>query len=91
MSISYFLIISYFLKYNMNYITIGIALIILGFFVLIIGTLLNAEKGGVKGGGVILIGPIPIGFGTDRASMIIVLILAVILMLITYAVIGRLH
>jgi len=75
----------------MNYITIGIALIILGFLVLIIGTLLNAEKGGVKGGGVILIGPIPIGFGTDRASMIIVLILAVILMLITYAVIGRLH
>ena len=77
----------------MNYITIGIALIILGFLVLIIGTLLNAEKGEgeVKGGGVILIGPIPIGFGTDRTSMIIVLILAVILMLITYAVVSRLH
>ena len=75
----------------MNYITIGIALIILGFIILIIGTLLNAEKGGVKGGGVILIGPIPIGFGTDRASMIIVLVLAIILMLIAYAAVSRLN
>lgn len=75
----------------MNYMTIGIALIILGFLVLMIGALLNAGEGEVKGGGVILIGPIPIGFGTDRTSMIIILILAVILMLITYAAISRLH
>jgi len=77
----------------MNYLTIGVALIILGFFIIIIGTLLHLGegKGEVKGGGVILIGPIPIGFGTDRTSMVVVLILAVILMLITYAAISRLH
>jgi uncharacterized protein (TIGR00304 family) len=75
----------------MNYITIGITLIILGFLVLIIGSLLNLGEGEVKGGGVILIGPIPIGFGTDRTSMIIVLVLAIILMLIAYAAMSRLH
>jgi len=75
----------------MNYITIGITLIILGFLILIIDTLLNAEKGEVKGGGIIHIGPIPIGFGTDRTSMIIVLVLAIILMLIAYAAMSRLN
>ena len=82
----------------MNYVTIGIALIILGFLVLIIGSLLNlgssgssSGEGELKGGGVILIGPIPIGFGTDRTSMIVVMAIAVILMLITYAVMSRLH
>jgi len=78
----------------MNYVTIGIALIILGFLVLIIGSLLNLGGGGegeLKGGGVILIGPIPIGFGTDRTSMIVVMVIALILMLITYAVMSRLH
>ena len=75
----------------MNYITIGITLIILGFLILIIDTLLNAEKGEVKGGGIILIGPIPIGFGTDRTSRIIVLVLAIILMLIAYAAMSRLN
>jgi uncharacterized protein (TIGR00304 family) len=44
------------------------------------------EKAGteVKGGGVIMIGPIPIIFGTDRHSTEIVIILAIILMLLTY-------
>ncbi len=72
----------------MNYLTIGIILIILGFIIIVIGTLLNAGGGDgeVKGGGVILIGPIPVAFGTDKRSIIIVLILAIILMLITYAV-----
>ena len=44
------------------------------------------EKAGskVKGGGVILIGPIPIIFGTDRRSAGTVIILAIILMLLTY-------
>ncbi|MBN2487486.1 MAG: DUF131 domain-containing protein [Methanosarcinaceae archaeon] len=40
--------------------------------------------GKVKGGGVILIGPIPIIFGTDRRSTEIVIMLAIILMFLTY-------
>lgn len=36
----------------------------------------------VKGGGVIFIGPIPIIFGSDKRSAIIVILLAIILMLL---------
>jgi uncharacterized protein (TIGR00304 family) len=44
------------------------------------------EKAGskVKGGGVIMVGPIPIIFGTDQRSSKIVIILAIILMILTY-------
>ena len=38
----------------------------------------------VRGGGVVLIGPIPIIFGTDRKFLIIAVILAIILMLISF-------
>lgn len=38
----------------------------------------------VKGGGVIMIGPIPIIFGTDRHSTETLIILAIILMLFAY-------
>jgi uncharacterized protein (TIGR00304 family) len=38
----------------------------------------------VGGGGVVLIGPIPILFGTDRKFLIIAVILAIILMLISF-------
>lgn len=37
---------------------------------------------GVRGGGVIMIGPIPIIFGSDVAALKIVMILAVVLMVI---------
>jgi uncharacterized protein (TIGR00304 family) len=38
----------------------------------------------VRGGGVVLIGPIPIIFGTDRKFLIIAVILAIILMIISF-------
>ena len=37
---------------------------------------------GVRGGGILLIGPIPIVFGTDQQSVKLLIILAIILMLI---------
>jgi len=40
------------------------------------------EEDKVKGGGVILIGPIPIVFGTDRRYAIIAIILTIVLMLL---------
>jgi len=47
----------------------------------------GARSGGkVKGGGAILVGPIPIVFGTDKESMKIVLILAIVLTAILVAV-----
>lgn len=71
-----------------KFIILGIALILAGFFILFIGGLmmLNNEEnkkdsGNFRGGGVIMIGPIPIGFGTDKGMMIISMILAIILMI----------
>ncbi len=37
----------------------------------------------VKGGGVILIGPVPVVFGTDKKSALLIMILAIILMLLS--------
>ena len=41
-------------------------------------------KSKVRGGGVVLIGPIPIIFGSDRKFLIIAVILAIVLMLISF-------
>ena len=60
----------------------GIALIFIGFLLVFIGTLMTAASGetDVEGGGVIMIGPIPIVFGTSRGAATIAMILAVVLM-----------
>ena len=76
----------------------GIILILLGFFAIAVGIMLSAredeEKGEnpavhrevgekrVRGGGVILIGPVPIVFGTDKRFALIAMILAITLMLL---------
>ena len=47
----------------------GIALILVGFMLVFSGTVLSSIKGGksdVKSGGVFLIGPIPIVWGSDK-------------------------
>jgi uncharacterized protein (TIGR00304 family) len=62
---------------------LGIALVFVGVLVIIIGVILvsgsGARKGKVKSGGAILIGPIPIIFGTDKKSLKTVLLLALAL------------
>ncbi|MDX1813794.1 MAG: DUF131 domain-containing protein [Candidatus Bathyarchaeia archaeon] len=59
---------------------LGIALIFIGVLIVIIAAILisvsGAQKGKVKGGGVILVGPIPIIFGTDKKSLKTVLLLS---------------
>ncbi|WP_440952655.1 TIGR00304 family membrane protein [Methanococcoides sp. FTZ1] len=44
----------------------------------------HSNRSTVKGGGVIMIGPIPIIFGSDRNSSEIAIILAIILMLLWF-------
>lgn len=70
-------------------VAIGIMLIFLGFFLIILGMMrvkesaceeITQEK--IKGGGVILIGPVPIVFGTDRRYALFLMILAIVLMLL---------
>jgi uncharacterized protein (TIGR00304 family) len=63
---------------------IGIILILAGFFVTFVATILLfftafKGKGKVKGGGAIIIGPFPIIFGTDKESVKILLLLSIIL------------
>ena len=68
-------------------IDIGVLLIIFGFVVAVIATVLLAVHssrgpGQTRAAGVLLIGPIPIVFGTDKQSIKIVMALAIILILI---------
>jgi uncharacterized protein (TIGR00304 family) len=53
--------------------TLGIALFVAGIVVIITAIIIassgNSKKGKVKGAGVIMIGPIPIIFGTDKNSV----------------------
>jgi len=70
---------------------IGVLLIFLGFFVVITGILLQmmehprgSERPEVRGGAVIFIGPIPIAFGTDKESVIVVSVFMIVLMLVAW-------
>jgi len=62
---------------------LGIALIFVGVLIIIVAVILlsisGAKKGKVKGGGAIIIGPIPIIFGTDKKSLKTVLLLSLAL------------
>lgn len=62
---------------------LGIALIFFGVLIIVVAVILlsvsGAKKGKVKGGGAIMIGPIPIIFGTDMKSLKTVLLLSLVL------------
>jgi uncharacterized membrane protein len=78
-------------------IKVGMALSILGTIVLAVGVLVNsvATSGGGSAsfGGVILIGPIPIVFGTDRTTVLIgeigVLIIMVVALVLFFMTTDR--
>ncbi len=64
---------------------LGTALIILGIIIIvaaiIVASVRGAAKGKVKAAGIIMIGPIPIIFGTDKKSIKWVLALALALVI----------
>ena len=65
----------------------GLLLIILGFILAFVAVVLLAFKargtsGETKGAGILLIGPIPIVFGSDRESVKTLMILAIALIVI---------
>lgn len=67
---------------------LGLLLVFIGILLIFIGIMaetLKAKEGGkseVRGGGVVLIGPIPIVFGTDVGAIKWVLILTIIVMIL---------
>lgn len=69
---------------------VGFALVIFGFVLAFVAMILfvvrSANTGGKgRGGGVLLIGPIPIIFGTDRDSVKVLMTLAIILIAVVLA------
>lgn len=62
---------------------LGGVLIVLGGIILVLAAVIASRKsrqeGNVKAAGVIMVGPVPIIFGTDRDSAKTVLVLAIIL------------
>ncbi|WP_297071048.1 DUF131 domain-containing protein [Thermococcus sp.] len=71
---------------GMLLIGLGMGMIVLGFLLVLVGVLLGASSEGsdVEGGGVIMIGPIPIVFGSGRGATL-AMILAVLLMVLWIA------
>ncbi len=71
-------------------VVIGMVIIFIGFLILFIGMFSSSRKeGNVEAGGVIIIGPVPIVFGSSKNISTLMLILAIILtviVLITYII-----
>ncbi len=68
---------------------IGIAIVLAGFLILLLAMVMSARspaKGErqteVKGGGVIMVGPIPIIFGSDAKWTSLAIVLAIVLVVI---------
>jgi uncharacterized protein (TIGR00304 family) len=69
-----------------GFFAVGTLLIIAGIIVVVLAVILASsgkhEKAKNKGAGIVMIGPIPIIFGTDKKSVMIVVGLAIALMVI---------
>lgn len=78
-------------------VTLGSFMILLGFLMVAFGMMRSVRESAargekisdqdiigkrVKGGGVILVGPIPVVFGTDKKYVALLMILAIVLMLL---------
>jgi uncharacterized protein (TIGR00304 family) len=68
----------------------GIVLIFVGLAIVVISILLksvrSSGKANVRGGGAVIIGPVPIVFGTDKKMVRSMLILAIVLTLLVLTV-----
>jgi len=75
---------------------LGIVLVFVGVLIIVVAVILlsisGAKKGKVKGGGAIIIGPIPIIFGTDKKSLktIVLLSLALTVLLVVVTILSYL-
>ena len=64
---------------------IGVLLVLAGFVLAFIVAVTAGIRGRARGGGVILVGPVPIVFGTDRRITCLLLMCAVLLLVVFFA------
>jgi len=68
--------------------SVGFGFILLGIGIVIIGMILSSsgtgQSGQIQGGGIILIGPVPIIFGTSTAMLLPLVIIAIIFMILMF-------
>ena len=73
--------------------SVGVALILVGVFIIVLAVIVlsvrSAGNSKVRGGGAVIIGPIPIIFGTDKKSLktVVALSLALTILLLVVMVI----
>lgn len=77
----------------MRLIFIGFVLVFIGIITIMAGVFHEAyqsqkegESPDIRGGGIIMIGPIPIIFGSDTPSLKVVIILAIVLIVISFII-----
>lgn len=75
---------------EVSIVSAGFFLVLVGFILAFVAVILLAIKGRratgqTRGGGILLIGPFPIIFGSDRESVKALVILAIVLMAIVLA------
>ncbi len=68
---------------GLDLVTIGIILVFVGFIVVLLSMISAGGRSRVEGGGVIIIGPVPIVFGSNRNVTSLLLVLAIILTVLT--------
>jgi len=63
----------------------GVLFVLVGFGMIIVAMLSQGRKegSGVQGGGVVMIGPVPIIFGSDMKWASVAIVLAIILIILT--------
>lgn len=66
----------------MNLMKSGLILILAGFAMVLIGTLFSTQKANI--GGLIMIGPIPIAFGTSPGITVFAMVIGLIMILLMY-------
>jgi uncharacterized protein (TIGR00304 family) len=72
----------------LDLVSVGVTLVFAGMAILAVGILLSSggSEGRVRGGGVVLIGPIPIVFGSDAKWTSVAVVLAIVLVVVVIAV-----
>ncbi len=68
--------------------SLGFGFILLGIGLIILGMILSSsgigQSGQIQGGGIVLIGPVPIIFGTSTAILLPLIIIAIIFMILMF-------